>query len=121
MERTTQEKLKTYLDGMASNGEITSYVMRRIRIEAAFPQRDKTAYIWAINFALLTAIANLAAFLQNLPYGTIFSFLSSFRRYWAPNLNLTALTPLSWWLALLPLGLGVIIFLNAKKLGGNRS
>lgn len=108
-----QEKLKTYLDRIASNGEIASFVMRRIRLESTFHERNKNIQFWAINFACATALINLLLLLRQLPYRAIANSLLAFSIYWAPTINFTLPAIILFALALT--GIGVFIWHTKKR------
>ena len=115
MNRENQQKLKAYLDAIESDGEIASFVARRIRIEGTFRSRDRNAQVWAVNFALLTGLTQLVLLLRQVPYRLIFNYFMTLR----PDLirNMRASVP-AIAACLLIFILGGALFWNAKKSGG---
>lgn len=106
--------IKAYIDGINSSGEITPWVMRRIRLEKDFSKREKNAQIWAVNFAMLTAIVNLIIILRNLPIKLVINVLSFLRIDWL----ISNAAPFLEIISVLLFGCSLAI-LNIKKIGGN--
>lgn len=117
MNSASQQKLTEYLDGLTTGGELAGFVMRRIRLEGTFGQREAKAGIWALNFALITAIVNIAILIRQLPFKLIYDCLAAFNLYWAPRLSLNFPVTATFIFALLAAAAAIW---KAKKIHTNK-
>ena len=117
MNTAQQKVLQAYFDGKKSNGEISAFVLRRIRMDSTFGQQEKTAQIWAVNFALVTIIINLFLLLQKLPYRLLLNAINNIRQIAA--IITSPAPPAAIFMGLLLIS-GIAV-LTVKMLGGKKS